>query len=96
MFHQHIEFVGEQSDTQFLSRLNVGVPELQAHLQRRVEDGQFIRLFQPSDREIAEFVAGTASQLVIDQVISFRTGPSMSGGVLLQRRAGGIDVSSHT
>ena len=96
MFHQHIEFVGEQSDTQFLSRLEAGVPELQAHLQRRVEDGQFIRLFQPSDREIAEFVAGTASQLVIDQVISFRTGKRVSGGVVLQRRAGGIDVSSHT
>ena len=96
MFHQNVEFVGEQSDTQFLTRLEVGAPELQAHLQRRVEDGQFIRIFQPSDREIADFIAGTASQLVIDQVISFRTGPSISGGVVLQRRAGGIDVSSHT
>ena len=94
MIHPNVEFIGEE--VRFLASLEGAAPALEAHLQRRVEDGQFIRLFQPSDREITDFVAGTASQLVIDQVISFRTGRSMSGGVVLQRRAGGIDVSSHT
>lgn len=94
MIHPNVEVVGEEA--LFMASLGGAASALEAHLIRRVDDGQFIRLFLPADRDVTAFNSGDTSQLLIDQVISFRTGRPMNGGVLLQRRAGGVDVSSHT
>lgn len=95
MIHPHIEIVGEGPT--FMASLGEAAPALEAHLIRRAEDGQFIRLYVPTERHVNEFTSGKASQLVIDQVISFRTGSAMSGGVVLYRdSAGEIVVSSNT
>ena len=95
MIHPHIEVIGEE--TPFMASLGDAAPALEAHLIRRVEDGQFIRLFLPLERYVEEFMNRKASQLVIDQVISFRTGKTMNGGVVLYRNmAGELSISSHT
>ena len=95
MIHPHIEIVGEGPT--FMASLGEAAPVLEAHLIRRAEDGQFIRLYVPTERHVTEFRSGKASQLVIDQVISFRTGSAMSGGVVLYRNmAGELSISSNT
>jgi hypothetical protein len=95
MIHPNVEVVGEEAP--FMTSLGDAAPALEAHLIRRVEDGQFIRLFLPIERHVREFTSGKASQLLIDQVISFRTGKAMSGGVVLYRNSTGeLSISSHT
>jgi hypothetical protein len=95
MIHPHIEVIGEE--TPFMESLGDAAPALKAHLIRRVEDGQFIRLFLPLERYVEEFTSGKASQLLIDQVISFRSGKAMDGGVVLYRNmAGELLICSNT
>ncbi|WP_407542952.1 hypothetical protein Q0M94_25090 (plasmid) [Deinococcus radiomollis] len=95
MIHPHIEVIGEEAP--FMESLGDAAPVLEAHLIRRVEDGQFVRLFLPIERYVNEFMSGKASQLLIHQVISFKTGDPLIGGVVLYRNmAGELSISSQT